>query len=68
MSLLKYRLPIRKRLFAYTQTVVRLYANDRSGIGKLKLFSQSSISDYKTFCIFAAKIILYIKLSTNYGI
>ena len=68
MSLLKYRLPIPKRLFDYTQTVVRLYANDRSGIGKLKLFSQSSISDYKTFCIFAAKIIQYIKLSIIYSI
>ncbi|WP_155949973.1 hypothetical protein [Prevotella sp. P6B4] len=43
MSLLKYRLPIPKRLFAYTQTIVRLYANDRSGIGELKLFSHRSI-------------------------
>ncbi len=68
MSLLKYRLPIPKRLFAYTQTVVRLYANDRAGIGKLKLFFHSSIPDYKTFCIFAAKIIQYIKLSINYSI
>ena len=41
MSLLIYRLPIRKRLFAYTQTNVRLYANDRSGIGNSKLIYAS---------------------------
>ena len=33
-----YRLPIRKRSFAYTQTIVRLYANDRVPIRKLKRF------------------------------
>ena len=31
-----YRLPIPKRSFAYTQTIVRLYANDRVPIRKLK--------------------------------
>ena len=35
-ALLRYRLPIPKRLFAYTQTVVRLYSNDHSPIRKLK--------------------------------
>ena len=44
MSLLIYRLPIRKRLFAYAQTIVRLYANDHSGIGKSKQIQTSYTS------------------------
>ena len=35
-ALVFHRLPIPKRLFPYTQTIVSLYTNDRSPIPKLK--------------------------------